>query len=48
MTIQSNGQEHELEPQYGLPERLPATEKILWQGSPDASVLARSAFHTAS
>ena len=45
MTIQSNGHEHELEPQYGLPERLPATEKILWQGSPDASVLARSAFH---
>jgi hypothetical protein len=45
MTIQSNGHEHELEPQYGLPERLPANEKILWQGSPDAKVLARSAFH---
>ena len=45
MTIPSNGPEPELEPQYGLPERLPATEKILWQGSPDASVLARSAFH---
>ena len=45
MTIQSNGHEHELEPQYGLPERLPATEKILWQGSPDAGALARSAFH---
>ncbi len=45
MTIQSNGHEHELEPQYGLPERLPANEKILWQGSPDAAVLARSAFH---
>ena len=45
MTIQSNGHEHELEPQYGLPERLPADEKILWQGSPDARVLARSAFH---
>ena len=45
MTIQSNGHEHELEPQYGLPERLPAQEKILWQGSPDARVLARSAFH---
>jgi hypothetical protein len=45
MTIQSNGHEHELEPQYGLPERLPATEKILWQGSPDARALARSAFH---
>ena len=45
MTIQSNGHEHELEQQYGLPERLPATEKILWQGSPDARALARSAFH---
>ena len=45
MTIQSNGHEHELEPQYGLPERLPADERILWQGSPDAKVLARSAFH---
>ena len=45
MTIQSNGHEHELEPQYGLPERLPANETILWQGSPDAAVLARSAFH---
>jgi hypothetical protein len=45
MTIQSNGHEHELEPQYGLPERLPASEKILWQGSPDARALARSAFH---
>jgi len=45
MPIQSHGHEHELEPQYGLPERLPANEKILWQGSPDAAVLARSAFH---
>ncbi|MFM8767957.1 MAG: photosynthetic complex putative assembly protein PuhB, partial [Rubrivivax sp.] len=45
MTIQSNGHEHELEPQYGLPERLPAQEKILWQGSPDPKALARSAFH---
>ena len=45
MTIQSHGHEHELEPQYGLPERLPAQENILWQGSPDAGVLARSAFH---
>lgn len=45
MTIHSNGHEHELEPQYGLPERLPASEKILWQGSPDARALARSAFH---
>jgi len=40
-----NGHEHELEPQHGLPERLPAGERILWQGSPDPTVLARSAFH---
>lgn len=45
MTIESNGHEHEIEPQYGLPERLPADERILWQGSPDWRVLARHAFH---
>jgi hypothetical protein len=45
MTIESHGHEHELEPQYGLPERLPAGERILWQGSPDARALARRAFH---
>ena len=45
MTIDSHGHEHELEPQYGLPERLPHGERILWQGSPDAGELARSAFH---
>ena len=45
MSIQSHGHEHEFEPQYGLPERLPAHERILWQGSPDAGELARSAFH---
>jgi hypothetical protein len=45
MTIESHGHEHELEPQYGLPERLPANERILWQGSPDAGVLARNTFH---
>lgn len=37
--------EHEFEAQYGLPERLPAGERILWQGSPDWRVLARTAFH---
>jgi hypothetical protein len=45
MSIESHGHEHELEPQYGLPERLPDHERILWQGSPEAGVLARSAFH---
>jgi len=43
-----NGHEHELEPQHGLPERLPAGERILWQGSPDVNMLARSAFHLRS
>jgi len=37
--------EHEFEPQHGLPERLPAGERILWQGAPDWRVLARRAFH---
>ena len=45
MSIQSHGHEHEFEPQYGLPERLPANERILWQGSPDAAALARHVFH---
>lgn len=37
--------EHEFEPQYGLPEPLPAGERVLWQGSPDWRVLARHVFH---
>lgn len=38
-------QEHEFEPQYGLPERLPAGERIVWQGSPVWQHLAREVFH---
>lgn len=45
MSIQSHGHEHEMEPQYGLPERLPAGEKILWQGSPDFRAVALRVFH---
>ena len=45
MTIESHGHEHEFEPQYGLPERLPAGEHILWQASPDFATLARRVFH---
>ena len=45
MTIQNQGHEYEFEPEYGLPERLPADEQILWQGSPDTKALAISAFH---
>ncbi len=37
--------EHEYEPQFGLPESLPAQEKLLWQGSPCWKALAREAFH---
>jgi hypothetical protein len=37
--------EHEFEPQYGLPELLPASEHILWQGSPDWKTLAVQRFH---
>jgi hypothetical protein len=36
--------EHELEPAYGLPEQLPANERILWQGSPEWRTLARRVF----
>ena len=36
--------EHEFEPVHGLPEKLPAGEKILWQGSPDWKTLANEAF----
>jgi hypothetical protein len=38
-------QEHELEAVPGLPERLPAGERILWQGGPDWRRLANEAFH---
>ena len=45
MSIESHGHEHELEPQYGLPERLPVGEHILWQGSPDFPTVALRVFH---
>lgn len=37
--------EHEFEATPGLPEALPANEAQLWQGSPDALLLARQALH---
>ena len=37
--------DHEGEPQYGLPELLPAGEKLLWQGTPDWKLLAVQRFH---
>jgi hypothetical protein len=45
MPIENLGHEHEFEPQYGLPERLPPNEYLVWQGSPDVGMLATSAFH---
>jgi len=45
MSVESHGHEHEFEPAYGLPEPLPADEKILWQGSPDFGTVARRIFH---
>lgn len=37
--------EHEDEAQPGLPQALPAGERVLWQGAPDARLLARHALH---
>jgi hypothetical protein len=37
--------EHEFEAQHGLPEPLPADERILWQGSPDPGLIAQRVFH---
>lgn len=37
--------EHELEAQRGLPEKLPEGERILWQGQPQAGLVARRIFH---
>ncbi len=39
------GREHEFEAQFGLPERLPADERILWQGAPQWGLMARKVFH---
>ena len=37
--------EHDEEAAPGIPEPLPPGERVLWQGSPDWRVLARSKFH---
>jgi hypothetical protein len=37
--------EYEFDAQHGLPEALPAGERLLWQGAPDTAVLARRVFH---
>lgn len=41
----SLGHEHEIEPQHGLPEALPAGERLLWQGSPQRLRTALDVFH---
>ncbi len=41
----NRGHEYEFEPQFGLPEPLPNTERIVWQGSPDWRSMARHVFH---
>ena len=41
----ARGREHELEPEFGLPEPLPAGERLLWQGQPQAALVARRIFH---
>ena len=38
--------DHDAEYVRGLPEELPDGERILWQGTPRWTALARSAFHT--
>jgi Bacterial PH domain len=37
--------EHEFEPEHGLPEPLPRGERQLWQGAPEWTSVARRAFH---
>lgn len=37
--------EHEFEAAHGLPEQLPAGEKIIWQGAPDWPTLAVQVMH---
>lgn len=37
--------EHEFEAAHGLPEHLPAGEKVIWQGSPDWVTLAVKVLH---
>jgi Bacterial PH domain len=45
VSAQSNGHEHELEPEFGLPEALPRGETILWRGAPDFWDMAVRVFH---
>jgi hypothetical protein len=37
--------EHEFEAEFGLPEPLPAAERVLWQGQPQVGAIMRRVFH---
>ena len=37
--------EHEFEAEFGLPEKLPKGERILWQGSPDTKTILSKVFY---
>jgi hypothetical protein len=43
--VEYHGHEHELEPQFGLPEPLPEGERVLWQASPEWRGIALRVFH---
>jgi hypothetical protein len=44
-TAPERAPEHEFEAALGLPEPLPAGERILWQGQPSAGMVATRIFH---
>ncbi len=45
MIAHDQAPEHEFEAAHGLPQALPANERMLWQGSPDWHLMARDAMH---
>ena len=45
MSAPAPAHEHEFEAAHGLPEQLPAGEKIIWQGAPDWRTLAVQVMH---
>ncbi len=46
MIAYDTGPEHEFEAERGLPQALPANERIVWQGAPAWRLMAREAMHT--
>jgi hypothetical protein len=41
----NNGREYELEAEYGLPEKLPEGEYVIWQGAPEFWGMAKDIFY---